>query len=472
MSMTTPIVEFVRRYAQSGTSRLHMPGHKGQSILGFEPWDITEIKGADELYEAEGIIAESEANATRLFGTAHTYYSTEGSSQCIRAMLCLALQAAPRTGKRPVLLAARNAHKALLYAAALLDFDIEWLWPAPEDACAFCSCPVSAARLTAALHAMEQQSRKPFGIYVTSPDYLGGVQDIAALAAVCKTFDLPLLVDNAHGAYLRFLPENRHPIALGAAMCCDSGHKTLPVVTGGAYLHLGKNAPIQDETAVRNALALFGSTSPSYLILQSLDKCNQILAEGYPLRLLQCCGYLTRLRRELNEAAAAKHCLVPLVLESEPLKVTLDAAALGMTGTELAEALRSAKVECEYADPRYVVLMFTPANPPQDFERLTSAVLHIVENLTGPFPLPEENDREFLELEHKLHTCCSIRQAVFAPQEQVPTEQAVGRICAMPTVSCPPAIPIVVSGEKITSAAVRLMQKHHVMQVAVLRKTI
>ena len=472
MSMTTPIVDFVCRYAQSGTSRLHMPGHKGQSLLGFEPWDITEIKGADELYEAEGIIAESEANATRLFGTAHTYYSTEGSSQCIRAMLCLALQAAPRTGKRPVLLAARNAHKALLYAAALLDFDIEWLWPAPEDACALCSCPVSAARLTAALHAMEQQGRKPFGIYVTSPDYLGGVQDIAALAAVCKTFDLPLLVDNAHGAYLRFLPENRHPIALGAAMCCDSGHKTLPVVTGGAYLHLGKNAPIQDEAAVRNALALFGSTSPSYLILQSLDKCNQVLAEGYPLRLLQCCGYLTRLRRELNEAAAAKRCSVPLVLESEPLKVTLDAAALGMTGTELAEALRSAKVECEYADPRYVVLMFTPANPPQDFERLTSAVLHIVENLTGPFPLPEENDRELLELEHELHTCCSIRQAVFAPQEQVPTEQAVGRICAMPTVSCPPAIPIVVSGEKITLAAVRLMQKYHVTQVAVLHKTI
>lgn len=86
--MTTPIVDFVRQYAQSGTARLHMPGHKGQSLLGCEPWDITEIRGADELYEAEGIIAQSEANATRLFGTAHTYYSTEGSSQCIRAMLC------------------------------------------------------------------------------------------------------------------------------------------------------------------------------------------------------------------------------------------------------------------------------------------------------------------------------------------------------------------------------------------------
>lgn len=471
MNMTTPIVDFVRRYAQSGTSRLHMPGHKGQSLLGFEPWDITEIKGADELYGADGIIAQSEANATRLFGTVHTYYSTEGSSQCIRAMLCLALQAAPAAGQRPVLLAARNAHKALLYAAALLDFDIQWLWPAPQDAGALCSCPVSAAKLTGALQGLAQRGKRPFGVYITSPDYLGGVQDIAALTEVCRDFGVPLLVDNAHGAYLRFLPQGgQHPIALGAAMCCDSGHKTLPVVTGGAYLHLGKNAPVQDEAAVRNALALFGSTSPSYLILQSLDKCNQILSEGYPLRLLQCCGHLTRLRRELNEAAAAKHCPGPLALESEPLKVTLDAAVLGLSGTELAEKLRAAKIECEYADPRYLVLMFTPDNPPQDFERLSAAVLRIAEELAGPVTLPEETAGEFAELERGLHRRCTIRQAVFAPQEQLPAEQAVGRICAMPTVSCPPAVPIVVSGEQITPAAAAWMKRYHVEEVSVIRE--
>ena len=413
MNMTTPIVDFVRRYAQSGTSRLHMPGHKGQSLLGFEPWDITEIKGADELYGADGIIAQSEANATRLFGTVHTYYSTEGSSQCIRAMLCLALQAAPAAGQRPVLLAARNAHKALLYAAALLDFDIQWLWPAPQDAGALCSCPVSAAKLTGALQGLAQQGKRPFGVYITSPDYLGGVQDIAALAEVCKDFGVPLLVDNAHGAYLRFLPQGgQHPIALGAAMCCDSGHKTLPVVTGGAYLHLGKNAPVQDEAAVRNALAL----------------------------------------------------------ESEPLKVTLDAAVLGLSGTELAEKLRAAKIECEYADPRYLVLMFTPDNPPQDFERLSVAVLRITEELAGPVTLPEETAGEFAELERGLHRRCTIRQAVFAPQEQLPAEQAVGRICAMPTVSCPPAIPIVVSGEQITPAAAAWMKRYHVEEVSVIRE--
>ena len=105
----TPIADFVRDYAASDTSRLHMPGHKGRGPLGCEGLDITEIAGADELYEAEGIIARSEANTARLFGSAGSWYGTEGSSQCIRAMVFLALQAAPKGQGRPVLLAARNA---------------------------------------------------------------------------------------------------------------------------------------------------------------------------------------------------------------------------------------------------------------------------------------------------------------------------------------------------------------------------
>lgn len=473
MSMTTPIVDFVRSYAKSGTSRLHMPGHKGQKLLGFEDADITEIKGADELYEAEGIIAESEANATKLFGTAHTYYSTEGSSQCIRAMLCLALQAAP-AGQRPVLLAARNAHKALLYAAALLDFDIEWLWPAPEAAGALCSCPVTAGQLEQALERLSGQGRTPFGVYVTSPDYLGGMQDIAALSKVCDAYGVPLLVDNAHGAYLNFLVGgSKHPMALGAAMCCDSGHKTLPVLTGGAYLHLGLKAPVQDETAVRNALALFGSTSPSYLILQSLDRCNRYLSEGYPLRLYSCCGQLTRLRRVLNEAAAAAGSKLSLAVDDparEPLKLTLDAAALGLTGTALAEALRKYAIECEYADPRYVVLMFTPENPAQDYDRLEEAVAAVCAALPGVPECPEPEGDTFTALAAEAEPVCSVRAAVFAPQQTIPAAEALGRVCAMPTVSCPPAIPIVVSGERVGPAAIELFARYHVETVAVIRE--
>ena len=109
--MKTPIVDFVRRYQESGMVRFHMPGHKGAGFLGCEGFDITEVSGADELYEARGIIAESEENAASLFGAGRTFYSTEGSSQCIRAMLRLAMLR--QTGGTPLILAARNVHKRL-----------------------------------------------------------------------------------------------------------------------------------------------------------------------------------------------------------------------------------------------------------------------------------------------------------------------------------------------------------------------
>ncbi len=267
MSTTPPPLWILCAAMQSPAPRgCICPATRGQSLLGFEPWDITEIKGADELYGADGIIAQSEANATRLFGTQHTYYSTEGSSQCIRAMLCLALQAAPAAGQRPVLLAARNAHKALLYAAALLDFDIQWLWPAPQDAGALCSCPVSAAKLTGALQGFGTAGQHPLWRIRHQSGLSGRRAGYCSAGRSVQDFGVPLLVDNAHGAPCVFCRRAVSiPIALGAAMCCDSGHKTLPVVTGGAYLHLGKKCPHSGRSrCVRNALALFGSTSPSY----------------------------------------------------------------------------------------------------------------------------------------------------------------------------------------------------------------
>ena len=148
--MKTPIVDFVRRYQESGMVRFHMPGHKGAGFLGCEGFDITEIAGADELYEAEGIIAESEENAASLFGSRRTCYSTEGSSQCIRAMLRLAMLR--QTGGTPLILAARNVHKAFVYAAALLGLEVRWLWP--EKTNSLCSCRISPAQLENALAAL------------------------------------------------------------------------------------------------------------------------------------------------------------------------------------------------------------------------------------------------------------------------------------------------------------------------------
>ena len=273
------------------------------------------------------------------------------------------------------------------------------------------------------------------------------MQDIAALSAVCDAHGVPLLVDNAHGAYLRFLPGgSRHPIDLGAAACCDSGHKTLPVLTGGAYLHLGPKAPVQEESTVRSALALFGSTSPSYLILQSLDACNRLLSADYPPRLQECCDRLAALRARLNTLAAGQGAALPLALDEsarEPMKLTLDAAALGLTGQALADHLRQNGMECEYADPRYLVLMFTPENPVEDMARLEAALAELCAGGIPPAEPPAEHREAFCALARQAEPRLTVRQAVFAPQETIPAGSALGRVCALPTVSCPPAIPIV-----------------------------
>ena len=444
--METPIADFVGRYAQSGTARFHMPGHKGTPFLGCEPFDITEIGGAGELYDAdaESIIGRSERNAAALFGAAQTCYVTEGSSQCIRAMVYLALSARP-TGTPPLILAGRNAHRALLYAAALCGAEIAWLWP--EERESLCRCTVAPRGLRRALDAAPTP---PAAVWLTSPDYLGGRADIPALAEVCREFHVPLLVDNAHGAYLRFLKPSQHPLDLGADMCCDSAHKTFPVLTGGAYLHIRRGARFaRSRTDAKTALALFGSTSPSWLTLASLDMCNRYLSDGYESRLSDTIARLDALRETLRRGGWA-------VEESDPLRLTLRGDTARMT-----ERLRGAGVEWEYADRDFLVLMATPENAPRDFERVSDA-LGVNDAPAVPPPV--------LPLA-KAETALAPRKALFAPRERVKVEDAVGRICAAPLVSCPPAIPVVASGERVPADAPPLFDYYQIREIDVVRET-
>lgn len=448
--MNTPVWDFLQGYCREGMSRFHMPGHKGvPGPLGCEGWDITEITGAGSLYEASGIIAESEANAAALFGSGATFYSTEGSSQCVRAMLYLALMNRPE-GAPPVIAAARNVHKAFVYAAALLDFEPVWLWP-EEGTSSLCACPVTPEGLERTLAALEAP---PAAVYITSPDYLGNLADIAALAEVCRRRGTLLLADNAHGAYLRFLERSLHPLDLGADLCCDSAHKTLPVLTGGAYLHLSGRLPASFRASAKAALALFGSTSPSYLTLASLDLCNRYLAEEGPRRIREAAERMAALKESLSRRGWS-------VPGTEPLKLALDAAACGWTGRELAGLLRTGGAEAEYADEDYVVLMASGSTTEEDFRIAADAI-----SCGEPKPAPA---RPVLPVA-KGERVMSIREALFAPHETVSARQSLGHVCGAPTVACPPAIPIAVSGERIGPEAVELFARYGVERVEVLRE--
>ena len=445
--MKTPIFDFVRAYAESDKSRFHMPGHKGASFLGCERLDITEVEGADVLSHAEGIIAESEMCAAELFGTARTFYSTEGSSLCIKAMLAL-VAGVSHGGKRQKILAVRNAHKAFIYACGLLDLDVDWLYPERSEH--ICSCHVSAEQIENRLRGTDSL---PAAVYITSPDYLGNIADVEEIAKVCHKYGLPLLVDNAHGAYLNFLSPSIHPIALGADICCDSAHKTLPVLTGGAYLHISKNADRRLCEAARDMMAVFATTSPSYLILQSLDLCNRYIADGYSERLAEFILRLDEVKGKIRARGFA-------VAETEPLKLVIDAAASGYSGEELAEHLRRFKIEPEMVDNEYVVLMATPETREVDLERLLAAF----ESISPRTPIARVGQRVVDQPERAV----TIREAIFSISEEVPVECAEGRICGAPAVSCPPAIPIVVSGEKISREAIEVFHTHGIDTVRVL----
>lgn len=423
-----------------------MPGHKGAAFLGMEHLDITEIQGADNLYEAEGIIAKSEAIASALFGF-RTFYSTEGSSQCIRAMLYLLSLHAKQQGRKPLIAAGRNAHKAFLTAVAMLDIDVKWLYP--RNPVSYLSCNLTPEELEEYL---QNAHEKPVAVYLTSPDYLGMVADIRSIAEVCHRHGVLLAVDNAHGAYLKFIPKSMHPIDLDADICCDSAHKTLPVLTGGAYLHLSAQMDMEVGEQAKNALMLFGSTSPSYLILQSLDAVNQYL-NNYPEQLRKMVPKLDAFKESLCQQGYSLY-------GSEPLKLTIQAKPYGYTGNQLAECLRQMRIEPEFADPDYLVLMLSTETSDKALAQLEQALCRIPQQP----PISDESPA-FATAEQVL----TIREAALACSELLPIDQCVGRILAVPTVGCPPAVPILVCGEQIDAHAIACFAYYGIDQCCVVK---
>ena len=444
--MSTPICDFVRRYTQSEPARFHMPGHKGVPVLGFEPYDITEIDGADELFTASGIIAESEAQAGALFG-AHTFYSTGGSTLCIQTMLHLAARYAVSKGQAPCILAGRNAHKAFINAAALLDIDICWLYPENNDS--YISCPIAAAQVKSAL---QNSGKKPVAVYLTSPDYLGNMLDIQAIAEVCHQAGVLLLVDNAHGAYLKFLPQSRHPIDWGADLCCDSAHKTLPVITGGAYLHISYDAPSTLAQQAKASMSLFGSSSPSYLILQSLDAANDRMT-AFRAALV---GFLPEKETLVQRLTGYGYAMTG----DEPLKITLCPKPFGYTGVQIAEILEENGIYPEFYDPDHVVLMLSPENSAGSLRHLEKTLCSLkrsdpITELPPCVPRPD--------MAIKPH------QALLSESETLPVEDCLGRISAAAAISCPPAIPLAVCGERIDQHVVDCLRYYGVASCAVIK---
>lgn len=442
--MKTPIVSFLKSYQEKSPVRMHMPGHKGAGILGFEGMDLTEIYGADELFAAEGIIKESEQNASSLFGCP-TYYSTQGSTLCIQTMCTILCQDAKSKGKKPKILAGRNAHRSFIHAAALLDFDIEWLYGKSD----YLSCKIHAEDLEKAII-----ESLPTAVYLTNPDYLGNLLDIKALASVCKKYNVLLAIDNAHGAYLRFLKDSLHPIDLGADLCCDSAHKTLPVLTGGAYLHLSESLNQVWKNDAKHFMEYFSSTSPSYLIMASLDAANEVLDTTFRNSLSECVRSVDGLKNTLIQHGYT-------ILSGEPMKITISTKEFGYTGNEIANLLMECDIYPEFYDSDYIVLMPSPYNTKDDLKRLETCLCGIERKplLINKPPKLEQSKKAM-----------NVRQALFSSSITLDVSKSLGQVCSSVTVSCPPAILPVIPGEVISESSIEVMRYYGIETVRVVKE--
>lgn len=442
--MKTPIVSFLKSYQEKSPVRMHMPGHKGAGILGFEGMDLTEIYGADELFAAEGIIKESEQNASSLFGCP-TYYSTQGSTLCIQTMCTILCQDAKSKGKKPKILAGRNAHRSFIHAAALLDFEIEWLYGNSD----YLSCKIHAEDLEKAII-----ESLPTAVYLTNPDYLGNLLDIQSLASVCKKHNVLLAIDNAHGAYLRFLEPSLHPIDLGADLCCDSAHKTLPVLTGGAYLHLSDSLNQVWKNDVKHFMEYFSSTSPSYLIMASLDATNEVLDTTFKKSLSECIQRVDGLKNTLTQHGYT-------ILFGEPMKITISTKEFGYTGNEIANLLMECDIYPEFYDSDYIVLMPSPYNTKDDLKRLETCLCGIDRKpiLINKPPKLEQSKKAM-----------NVRQALFSSSITLDVSKSLGQVCSSVTVSCPPAILPVIPGEVISESSIEVMKYYGIETVRVVKE--
>jgi len=448
MTDNTPLKRALDEYIRQDYARLHMPGHKGASISPFGElmaYDVTEVEGTDSLFEDDGPLKKQEEIFTRLYDKKETVMSAGGSTLCIQAMLRMV---AKKDGR---ILAGRNIHAAAVNAMALLGLEPVWVYPNRKQEERLIG-EISPDEIRSVLEKEKQEGTLDSlcAVYVTSPDYFGVMSDIRSIAQIAHEYGLPLLVDNAHGAHLHFLKEEYHPMQLGADLCCDSLHKTMPALTGAALLHTSdaKYCP-----QMKGAMTVFGSTSPNYLIMLSMDSTAAFLMQDGAERIQQTVTRCEELRQKAREKGFVlpQHC--------DPMRLTLPLAGTGWDAQNFRKLLRKHKIMEEYLSDSGCVLLFSPFNREEDFKR-TEALLDEVLIQKQPFTaFPIVPSGKVM----------SLREAFLSPKESVPVEKAEGRIAAQVKITCPPGIPLVMPGERLHKEIIKILKNSGIFVIDVVK---
>lgn len=422
----TPLYDALRAFAGQRPLRMHMPGHKGKSLgipelSGGAALDVTELTPTGDLFAGGGPIEGAEALWARTFRMPGCLFLTGGSTQGIHAALTLAC----RPGEAVLL--DRGCHRSVYHALALLDLRPVYLtrpWLAETGV----TGPISPDEVERAL--TEHPDCRT--VCITSPTYYGVLSDIPALAERVHRRGGTLVVDGAHGAHLPFLGIDH----LSAAdLAVVSAHKTLPA-PGQTALLLGGAAFPQEE--LRRVGAVYGSSSPSYLLMAALDVCRAWMEEEGAAAYRRAAELVRRLRTRLPALTEADAPLDP----TRFVFCTPD-------GFAARRALEADGIYVELADRGHVVCIVTCMDTGEELERLYRALAALPGGRDGGYPPPPPLPEQVI----------SPRTAFFAPRERIPLARAAGRIAAGQVAPYPPGVPVAAPGERIEKKTVAYLRQ-------------
>ena len=444
-------------YSQEDYYPFHMPGHKRNpdtvnTDLPFDR-DITEIEGFDNLHHPEGILKKAQETAASVYDTKECYYSVNGSTA---ALLAAVSAAVPRKGQ---ILVARNCHKAVYHALYLRNLIPTYVYP-QMDPKWWINGGISSDKVERAL----AENPEIKAVLLTSPTYDGVVSDIEKIAEIVHRYEIPLIVDEAHGAHFHF--SNYFPTSaaeLGADLVIQSFHKTLPSMTQTAVLHNCSDRV--DSRLIRRFMGIYQSSSPSYILMASMDACMEKMSSDGNEMFREFTKILEKTRRRLSECKYIRLVSPEIgtagVFDYDRSKLLFSTRYASMTGSELAQILlEKYHIQVEMETEHYVLALAAVGDSGEGFERLCQAIEEI--NQEEAQKKKEKRETEEPKAGRTAYTSLSqfmsITEAMESESEIRKLEESVGRISAEFGYLYPPGIPLIVPGEQITGQFIRNMR--------------
>jgi len=454
----TPLVDAVSETFKRVQAPFFCPGHKrgvgaspeAMDLIGRTAFqaDLCELPELDSLSSPNGVIMQAETAAAKAFGAKRTFFLINGST----AGVISSIVAAVRLGRKKIVLP-RNAHQCAVHALVVSGADGVFLLPEYSEA----EDVLHGVTADAVKQALQENPGEIAAVFIVSPTYHGVTSDIAAIADIAHQHGALLIVDEAHGAHSSFHEKLPTPaLELNADVVVQSTHKTLGSLTQSAMMHLGKQCSLQDAD-IHSALSLVQSTSPSYLLLSSLDAARAYAAKEGPAIYDTVVGLAQDARRRINAIDGLSILEKPESMsEIDPTRLTVCLGELTCSGFDVDEFLcEKHGVYAELPSFRHITFILSIGTSVEDVERLVSGF----ESVASQFRRPEGD--QGLNVSALVpqtpafgEPVISARDAFFKMKEQVALDEAVGRICASPVCPYPPGIPVLLPGERISAECV------------------